>query len=87
MQLAFDKFLSIIKEKFKYSVSIVDTALPQKFSFILDRNLAKANSTENHLCMSCDKVASPWSYDIPTLEDKGLSQYWKHLSSLQSSPS
>ena len=25
----------------------MDTALPQKFPFILDRNLAKANCTEN----------------------------------------
>ena len=34
----------------------MDTALPQKFPFILDRNLAKANCTENHVCTSCDKV-------------------------------
>ena len=34
----------------------MDTALPQKISFILDRNLAKANCTENHVCTSCDKV-------------------------------
>ena len=34
----------------------MDTALTQKFPFILDRNLAKANSTENHVCMSCDTV-------------------------------
>ena len=34
----------------------MDTALPQKFSFILDRNLAKANCTEDHVCTSCDKV-------------------------------
>ena len=34
----------------------MDTALPQKFPFILDRNLAKANCTENHLCTSCDTV-------------------------------
>ena len=34
----------------------MDTALTQKFPFILDRNLAKANGTENHLCTSCDKV-------------------------------
>ena len=34
----------------------MDTALTQKFPFILDRNLAKANCTENHICMSCDKV-------------------------------
>ena len=34
----------------------MDTALPQKFPFILDRNLAKANCTENHVCTSCDTV-------------------------------
>ena len=27
----------------------MDTALPQKFPFILDRNLAKANCTENRV--------------------------------------
>ena len=27
-----------------------------QISFILDRNLAKANCTENHVCTSCDKV-------------------------------
>ena len=34
----------------------MDTALPQKFNFILDRNLAKANCTENRVCTSCDTV-------------------------------
>ena len=34
----------------------MDTALPEKFPFILDRNLAKANCTEDHVCTSCDKV-------------------------------
>ena len=34
----------------------MDTTLTQKFPFILDRNLAKANCTENHVCTSCDKV-------------------------------
>ena len=34
----------------------MDTALPQKFSFILDRNLAKANCTGNHVCTSYDTV-------------------------------
>ena len=34
----------------------MDTALPQKFPFILDRNLAKANCTENWVCTSCDIV-------------------------------
>ena len=34
----------------------MDAALPQKFPFILDRNLAKANCTENRVCTSCDTV-------------------------------
>ena len=34
----------------------MDTALPQKIPFILDRNLAKANCTGNHVCTSCDTV-------------------------------
>ena len=34
----------------------MDTALPQKFPFILDRNLAKAKCTEKHVSMFCDKV-------------------------------
>ena len=36
----------------------MDTALPQKIPFILDRNnyLAKANCIENQVCTSCDTV-------------------------------
>ena len=34
----------------------MDTALPQIFPFILDRNLAKANCTGNQVCTSCDTV-------------------------------
>ena len=34
----------------------MDTALPQKFPFILDRNLAKANCTGDRVCTSCDTV-------------------------------
>ena len=56
VQLAFAKFLSKIKENFWYSDSIIDTPLTQKFHFILDRNLAKPNCTENHVCTSCDTV-------------------------------
>ena len=33
----------------------MDTALPQKFPFILDRNLAKAKG--NQVCPSCDIVS------------------------------
>ena len=42
----------------------MDTALTQKFPFILDRNLAKANCTGNRVCTSCDIVVLdfgiPW---------------------------
>ena len=34
----------------------MDTALLQKFPFILDRNLAKAYCTENYVRTSCDTV-------------------------------
>ena len=34
----------------------MDTALLQKFPFILDRNLAMANCTGNRICTSCDIV-------------------------------
>ena len=34
----------------------MDTALPQKFPFILARNLAKANCTGKWVCTSCDTV-------------------------------
>ena len=34
----------------------MDTTLQQKFPFILDRNLAKANCTENQVCTFCDTV-------------------------------
>ena len=39
----------------------MDTALPQKFPFILDRNLGEchtANCTETWVCTSCDTVAT-----------------------------
>ena len=56
VQLAFAKFLSKIKGNFLYSTHIMDTALSQKFPFILDRNLAKAKCTEYQVCTCCDKV-------------------------------
>ena len=34
----------------------MDIALAQKFPFFLDRNLVKANGTENNVCTSCDTV-------------------------------
>ena len=34
----------------------MDTTLPLKFPFILDRNLAKANCSGNNVCTSCDIV-------------------------------
>ena len=34
----------------------MDTTLPQKFPFILDKNLAKVNWSGNRVCTSCDIV-------------------------------
>ena len=34
----------------------MDTSLPQKFPFILDWNLAKANYTGNYVYTTCDRV-------------------------------
>ena len=42
----------------------MDTAFTQKFPFILDRNLAKDNCTENHVCTSCDIVVLGLSLKI-----------------------
>ena len=56
VQLAFAKFLSKIKENFWGSAVSMILELYSKFSFILDRNLAKANCTGNRVCTSCDIV-------------------------------
>ena len=40
----------------------MDTALCQKFPFILDRNLAKAKCTGNRVCSSCDIVVLDLKY-------------------------
>ena len=34
----------------------MNTSLTQKFPFILDRNLAKSNGTENHVCTFCETL-------------------------------
>ena len=54
----------------------MDTALPQKFYFILDRNLAKANCTENRVCTSCDTVV-PGSYVKVTDESEVTRKLYK----------
>ena len=56
VQLAFAKFLSKIKEIFLMQCQYHGYNTHSQISFILDRNLAKANCTENHVCTSCDKV-------------------------------
>ena len=47
----------------------MDTTFPQKFPFILDTNLAKANGTGNRVCTSCDIVVLDFPYflDLPLL--------------------
>ena len=44
----------------------MDTALTEKFPFILDKNLAKTNCTENHVCTSCDTVVLDTKISIQT---------------------
>ena len=56
LDFAFANFVSKIKEFFKYNHSTMDTALPQKFPFILNRNLAKNNYRGNRVCTYCDTV-------------------------------
>ena len=46
----------------------MDTALPQKFPFILDRNLAKAKCTGNRVCTFCDTVLLGCGTNIPTTD-------------------
>ena len=46
--------------------SIMDTAHRQKFPFILDRNLAKANCTGIRVCTSCDTVVL--GYHMPCFD-------------------
>ena len=46
----------------------MDTALPQKFPFILDRNLAKANCTEDCV-LHVLWYSSPWYTLISNLID------------------
>ena len=55
----------------------MDTALPQKFPFILDKNLAKANCTENHLCTFCDIVVLGFRQKIMIMQKKD------HLNSIK----
>ena len=46
----------------------MDTAaLPQKFPLILDRNLAKANCTENQVCITCDIVVLAAASNVKNL--------------------
>ena len=53
----------------------MDTALPQKLTFILDKNLAKANCTGNRVCTSCpsfrNTIAYPQHFNV-IKNNKGL---------------
>ena len=53
----------------------MDTALPQKFPFILDRNLAKANCTEDRVCTSCDTVVLDFHIKRVDLKYIGISKF------------
>ena len=56
----------------------MDTALPQKFPFILDRNLAKPNCTGNRVCTSCDTVVLANSLNIKN-KDIRLLELWGNI--------
>ena len=62
----------------------MDTALTQKFPFILDGNLAKANCTEDRVCTSCDTVVLAWRakkkvyHDRPPLPLSSFSSSLRH---------
>ena len=60
------KLLSKIKGNFWGSAVSMILALYWKYPFILDRNLAKANCTENRYCTSCDTVVFAWPVTFPT---------------------
>ena len=59
----------------------MDTALPQKFPFILDKNLAKANCTGNRVCTSFDIVVVDLYIYIPLsiLKDSCLFTAWRAI--------
>ena len=73
----------------------MDTALPQKSPFILDRNLAKANCTGNRVCTSRDTVVldslvSPNNKNSPTSlmeanKEEGILWliFWAHLAIME----
>ena len=66
----------------------MDTALPQKFPFIPDRNLAKAKAycTGNRVCTSCDIVVLDiyiYIYIGPTSSPCGCSMAWRRLAQNQ----
>ena len=52
----------------------MDTALHQKLPFILHRNLAKANCTEDCVCTSCDKVVLGYILKINGKQNSGSNE-------------
>ena len=55
----------------------MDTAHPQNFSFILDRNLVKASCTGNQICTPCDMVLrGDIIIDIVILKDIIVGSLW-----------
>ena len=71
VQLAFAKFLSKIKENFLVRPVSMILLLNLKFSFILDRNLAKANCTGNHVRTSCDTVVLGININLMNVSHNG----------------
>ena len=50
----------------------MDTALPQNFPLILDRNLVKANCTANRVCTSCDIVVLAPDVNMSTIYENKI---------------
>ena len=61
----------------------MDTSHPQKFPFILHRNLAKANCTGNHVCTSCDTVVLGRYAKCGNLWNSGTADRGKCIMSIQ----
>ena len=64
----------------------MDTALPQKFPFILDKNLAKANCTENRVCTSCDTVLLAPTIQLDKITSYEYNIFLTHYPSLEEWP-
>ena len=56
----------------------MDTALPQKFPFILERNLAKAYCMGNRVCTSCDTVVLGRNKSLSILQNEPYNEFYPY---------